>query len=60
MDEVTGATFKAIPVVPLIGPLLNRPPEDRSVAYVMLTNEAPYVTKGSVVTVVLAVSRRNM
>ena len=53
VDEATGATYKAIPVVPVIGPLLNRPQKTGQVAYVMLANEAPYVTKGSVVTVVL-------
>jgi hypothetical protein len=53
VDEATGATYKAIPVVPVIGPLISRPQRDGQVAYVMLTNEAPYVAKGSLVTVVL-------
>ena len=52
-DEETEAVYNEIPVLPRIGPLINRPRREGQMGYVMLVNAPPYLQSGAQVTVVL-------
>jgi hypothetical protein len=53
IDEVTGAVYNEIPVMPKIGPLIGRPVGTGRLGYVMLVNAPPGLKPGAIVTVVL-------
>jgi hypothetical protein len=50
-DEASGAVYEEISVAPLIGPLISRPREEGRPGYAMLTNSAPGLKGGELVTV---------
>jgi len=54
VDEATGAVYDDIPMMPILGPLLARPPRTDQLGYVMFKNLAGHGLKsGDLVTVVL-------
>ena len=58
IDEKTGVTYKDVPMVPVIGPLFERPKNENQLAYVMLVNPSFNIKSGSVLTVVLGNYKR--
>lgn len=53
LHEATGMTYREIPEMPGVGPLIARPKRKGHSGYVMLKNAPLKISKGSVVTVVL-------
>jgi hypothetical protein len=53
IDEATGESYREIPVVPKVGPLMSKPVTAGQVGYIMLVNGPVPLVPGSVVTVVL-------
>lgn len=53
VHEAMGRTYRQIPVMPNVGPLISRPKRKGQSGYVMLKNSPQRLPKGSVVTVVL-------
>jgi hypothetical protein len=56
-DEATGEVYDAIPVMPVIGPLIGRPIQEGQRGYVMLINRAPQLKPGALATVVIVDAR---
>jgi hypothetical protein len=52
IDEATGVTYREIPVMPKLGPLLSKPKIPGQVGYIMLVNAPTPLQPGAVVTVV--------
>ena len=58
VDEASGAVYRDIPIVPVLGTLFGRPQEEGQIGYVMLSNTAAGIRSGSVVSVVLGRFKR--
>jgi hypothetical protein len=57
-DETDNTLYNEVPVLPIIGPLINRPRQDWQYGYIMLTNTPPGLKTGALVTVVLGVFKQ--
>jgi hypothetical protein len=53
IDEKTKQTYRQVPVVAKLGPLITRPKQEGQIGYVMLVNAPVPLKEGAVVTVVL-------
>jgi hypothetical protein len=53
VDEATGATYREVPVMPKIGPLMSKPKIAGQIGYIMLVNGPAPLKAGALVTVVL-------
>jgi hypothetical protein len=53
IDEATGRSYREIPMMPKVGPLISRPKREGQVGSVMLVNAPSRIGKGSQVTVTL-------
>jgi len=58
VDEASGAVYRDIPIVPVLGTLFGRPQQEGQIGYVMLGNPAAGIRSGSVVSVVLGRFKR--
>jgi hypothetical protein len=58
VDESSGALYRDIPIVPVLGTLFGRPQQEGQMGYVMLNNPADGIRSGSVVSVVLGRFKR--
>ena len=58
ISEMFSILDKDVPMVPVIGPLFERPKNENQLAYVMLVNPSFNIKSGSVLTVVLGNYKR--
>ena len=58
VDDSSGAVYRDIPIVPVLGTLFGHPQQEGQIGYVMLSNTVTGIRSGSVVSVVLGRFKR--
>lgn len=58
IDEATGKTYREVPVMPVVGPLIAKPKEIGQLGYFMLINPFQEIKPGSILTVILGKYKR--